>query len=188
MYTYPHLHDLYVSVSNMDTFLWLKKTHIKWPSHLEASSEKRVAEVSTWSHQNASKRFKGFWMLIVSLLWLQCDFFLIFWDLFFSHQTPYDKAHLFIFQVSGLLRQNFFSIFPFKSAKVAVDFKGALFFVQIITSKGGFSRVAVYSVLMGLVRFRVIINHGCSMVRRFPLVSHFQSSMQHKATRKIIKG
>lgn len=184
MYTYSHLHDLYVSVSNMDTFLWLKKTHIKWPKQVTLKPRvrnelRRYRPEVTKTLQNASRVFG----CTMSLLWL-LQFLGPF--LFTSNslwQGP--SLHFSSFRAS---QKRFFSIFPSKSAKVAVDFKGALFFVQIITSKGGFSRVVVYSVLMGLVRFWVIINHGCSMVRRFPLVYHLQSSMQHKATRKIIKG
>lgn len=137
-------------------FLWRKhSTHDKTKaSHLEPFCEKRVAEVFTFTKRFG--RFKGFRMhheLIVTY----CDCFNSFWVLFFTSNSLWQGPSL---HVSSF--RAFQTIFASKSAKVAVDFKGALFLVQIITSKGGFLRVAVYSVLMGLVRFRVIINNGCS--------------------------
>ena len=101
-----------------------------------------------------------------------CDSFL---DFFFTSNSDFKQVSSFRAQA------RFFSMFPSKSAKVAVDFKCALFLVQIITSGCGFYEVEVYSVLMGLVGFRVIINHGCSMVLRFPLVTFgfSQPSINH---------
>lgn len=59
------------------------------------------------------KRFKtlqGF----LDAPWSYCDWLWLlqfFVALFFSHQNPYDQAHLFIFQVSGLLRHDFSAFF-----------------------------------------------------------------------------